>query len=116
MSYRVVLEGINMKVYYLKAKYAELMMSTERITLKNMNETHVNMPVLFPITIKTPDEAFAILNGGGCIANPLDTLKSQQFIRENGTHTSMSVGDIIEIKGVYYLCEDAGWKIYKDEK
>lgn len=100
-----------MEVYYLKSKHVELMKNTEKITLENLTETHVKMPVLFHYTIKTPDEVFAILNDGSSVPNPLTTQKNQQFVRENGTHTSMSIGDIVEIKGIYHMCEDVGWRI-----
>lgn len=102
-----------MGTYYLKTKYAELMINPDKIRLENLHETHVKMPVLFPITVKTPDEVFSILNGESYIANPLCISQNQRFIHENGTHTSMSVGDIVEINGIYYLCEDIGWKILR---
>jgi hypothetical protein len=34
----------------------------------------------------------------------------QTWVRENQTHTSMSVNDVISIDGIFYLCDDIGWK------
>ena len=34
----------------------------------------------------------------------------REFIREMGlNHTSMSVGDIVEMEGEYYFCDPDGW-------
>jgi hypothetical protein len=34
----------------------------------------------------------------------------REYIRELGlNHTSMSVGDLVEIKGVYHFCDSDGW-------
>lgn len=45
--------------------------------------------------------------------NPLGSKKNQKWIGENlkpYPHTSMSVGDIVKMKGSYYLCKSFGWK------
>jgi len=34
----------------------------------------------------------------------------QTWVQENQTHTSMSVNDVISIDGIFYLCDDIGWK------
>ena len=31
-------------------------------------------------------------------------------------HTSMSVGDIVDVDGTIYLCRDIGWKVLNKQK
>lgn len=96
------------KLYYWKNGHILLVFNTDKITRENMKETHVEMPI--NLEVSTPEDAFVIFNDAGIVENPLSTPENQQFIRNAGTHTSMSVGDIVEIKGVMYLCEDIGWR------
>ena len=54
-----------------------------------------------------PDDFFSKFNNG---TNPLATPEGQRFIKENGVrHTSMSIGDIIEVEGLPYICDCEGW-------
>jgi len=34
----------------------------------------------------------------------------QGWVQDVGTHTSMSVNDVVSINGVFYLCDDIGWQ------
>jgi hypothetical protein len=42
--------------------------------------------------------------------NPLSSIEKQKYIRDNKLHTSMSVGDIININNEYWICCGIGWK------
>lgn len=56
----------------------------------------------------TPDSYFELFNNG---SNPLATPEGQQYIKDNGVrHTSMSVGDIITLNGLPFICDSEGWK------
>lgn len=52
------------------------------------------------------NKIFNLFNGDD---NPLSTQSKQNFIRENNTHTSMSIGDIIYINDGYYICRTMGF-------
>jgi len=41
--------------------------------------------------------------------NPMASL--QTWVRGERLHTSMSVGDVVEFEGTYYLCADFGWTV-----
>ena len=66
----------------------------------------------------TPEGIFAIFNGVNPeIPNPLANEKSQKEIIEQGVaHTSMSVGDMVQIDDTIYLCISTGWSIMKWEE
>lgn len=53
------------------------------------------------------EELFTLFNSDD---NPLSTTECQKFIRENKSHTSMSVGDVISIDGDYYIVDGMGFK------
>lgn len=55
------------------------------------------------------DELFRLFNSD---KNPL--LNKQNFIRENKTHVSMSVGDIIFIDDDYYICRTMGFTMLQN--
>ena len=43
--------------------------------------------------------------------NPMSTKEMQTWIRENNvSHTSMSVGDVIELDNKVFVCASEGWK------
>jgi hypothetical protein len=66
----------------------------------------------------SPDGIFAIFNGADSERpNPLSTEEGQKRIIEQGVaHTSMSVGDIVQIEDVSYLCQPTGWAVMKWEE
>ena len=98
---------MSVEIFYLKFDNIDLMVETNKISKENLENTHVKMPSP-PIDILDPDEAFSLYNGED---NPLQTKENQNFIRSVKTHTSMSVGDVVSIDGVLYLCEDINWRI-----
>jgi hypothetical protein len=98
-----------MKVYYLKQEFLEMMIDTEKISKGNINRTHTEMPDVIA-DLHDPDEVFLLLNNGADIPNPYNSPGIQKFIGVNKIHTSMSVGDVVEIDGVYWLCENTGWR------
>lgn len=58
------------------------------------------------------NNVYEILN----IKNPMETQKNQEWIRKNlqpHPHTSMSVGDIVKIRGEYWMVMSVGWKKLK---
>lgn len=52
----------------------------------------------------TPEDMFDMLNTNE------DLKRILQFKAVVIGHTSMSVGDIVEIGGKYYICRDMGWE------
>ena len=46
--------------------------------------------------------------------NPLSNPQRQEFIKKNKLHTSLSIGDIVQItrdgKQTLYMCKGIGWK------
>lgn len=53
---------------------------------------------------KICEQLFELFNGNN---NPL--IEKQDLIQETRTHTSMSVGDIIQLKNIKYLCGAFGF-------
>ena len=53
----------------------------------------------------TPEYAFYLLND-----EPEKYIKT---LPAGVSHTSMSVGDIVEINGVYSICQPVGWQVLK---
>ena len=54
------------------------------------------------------DAIFSIMNTQD---NPMATKEKQTWIRENKvSHTSMSVGDVIELNEHVFVCASEGWK------
>jgi len=43
-------------------------------------------------------------------SNPMTTNEMQDWIRNNVTHTSMSVGDVVSINDMYFVCMNECWK------
>ena len=59
----------------------------------------------------TPEDIFEMLNTNEGLKDLL------QFKAAVIGHTSMSVGDIVEINGKYYICRDIGWEeIFREER
>jgi len=71
----------------------------------------------FTLDVETKEEAFSIMNNYennplGCTSdNDEEGKKMQQWLLDHDLdHTSMSVGDIIVLKGKAFLCMSSGWK------
>jgi len=103
-------------IYYTKHTESNLERYRDLIcgdapTLKDVAE---NYAVVFhgmidnEISHVTPDEIFAIYNGAYG-EHPLSGETSQERLRELGTHTSMSVGDMVQIDDTVYVCQSVGW-------
>lgn len=93
------------KVWYAKKP----VFSTENVTIESMKETHLAIPHEFN-NEKTLDAIWMILNDYA--TNPLSAENGGQgwLIENNMHHTSMSIGDIIERDGKFYICADEGWE------
>jgi hypothetical protein len=64
--------------------------------------------------VTCPDDIFAIFNGPDSGRdNPLATPIQQEVIRQRKLHTSMMVGDMVDIDGTLFLCSNTGWKVTK---
>lgn len=58
----------------------------------------------------TLEHLFIMFNGEMGYTNPLSDQGGQNMLKLLGVgHTSMSVGDIVEIDGVAYFCDSFGW-------
>ena len=59
-------------------------------------------------TEQSLDDIFQTLNLE--TINPMCEQKMQDWLKANGVkHTSMSCGDIIEVEGKYFICDNEGW-------
>lgn len=112
----------NITVYYQKefnpyAKYTE-----------DFSKTHTKVFEGVITNVENEEDVFSAFNND--VANPLSYTNEtnrvcvvgddyvtgkdfQQAMKDDKVechHTSMSVGDIVEIDGVCFLCQDFGWK------
>lgn len=67
------------------------------------------------VNVKDEDDVDDFLNGmfkkyNNSETNPLCTNDKQQFIKDNQTYTSMSVGSIIQIDDAKWVCRGLGWR------
>lgn len=61
--------------------------------------------------LQTPDDVFEVFNGQSSrMKNPLESYPGLCFVEKWDTHTSMSVGDIVQIGDTVYICKFCGWK------
>ena len=120
----------NITVYYQKkfspdAKYSNDFSKThtkvfEGAIKDNENQEHVfsafNDNYLNPLSMYNTTNKVCLLDSGEAVTGE----KFQEAMKTKKVscgHTSMSVGDIVSIDGINYLCQDIGWKklINKDE-
>ena len=60
------------------------------------------------------EKLFALYNDAGSEPNPLSSDEGQNRVRASGTHhTSMSVGDVVYLKGKYWIVAGVGFKELK---
>ena len=63
---------------------------------------------------KVLERIFSLYNTDtGETKNPLLYPKEHEFVIKNKTHTSMSIGDVVQINEQFYVCEDEGWRELK---
>lgn len=99
------------KVFYYKDSSIAMQCYTKSIT-EVKKEDYAEMPPLSKRNQKLSfDEIFSLFNDP--IKNPLSMPEKQECIIDNKLHTSMSVGDIIEVNGVPNICMPEGWKEIK---
>lgn len=97
--------GKTAKIYYRKEMFPRtkevdmkdyVLVSTRELAAPDREDSHVL------------EDIFGIYNWIDPTFQP-DSLNSN-FNRNGADHTSMSVGDIVDIDGKYYHCEVAGWR------
>ena len=122
----------HIQIYYWDRQHINFLMDTTGITVENLNKTHVKMPRDYVKEAPLVDlinfydgkiegfleELFSMYNNdeGSRRRNPFGHPECQKFIRENKTHTSMSVGDVIQINEKYFVCENEGWRELEKQK
>lgn len=81
-------------------------------SIKDIKKDYVELPITIDVEDKTEfGKIFSMLNRDD---NPMGTPEHQQWIRDHGVHhTSMSVGDVVQLSDCYYLCKDIGWEEIK---
>ena len=118
----------DLKIYYRKGFDNGDYVRPNDITVDKLSITHAQIPAEAVAKLNV-GEWFSYLNNGedtalnicGRVfrymnhdeANPLScyhvTGGHQQWVRDNDTHTSMSVGDVVCIMGEYLMCDRIGW-------
>jgi hypothetical protein len=103
-------------IYYYKSPNVSLMLYGD-VKKEEMNKTHVEVYrdiVEFPINFSILDaleDLFCRFNDYE--TNPLSydhSPKKQEFIKHNSLHTSMSVGDAVQINNEIWACKMQGWE------
>ena len=117
-----VIEEPKMQVYYwkdsewlVKASHAGGVEGCRYPTKAEFKKDYKRIPVSFPFNNNLSLEhnfgkVYSKLNSGN---NPLGTPEMQNWIKTNlkpRPHTSMSVGDIIELEGKYWITLMDGWE------
>lgn len=100
---------IKMRVWYWDTEFARSALLGKTPT-KEEFQKHYNLVLMRdPEELFTKEEIFALLNniprGNKLFMQVVETVKEKHY-----SHTSMSVGDIIEIKGRFFLCYCVGWE------
>lgn len=116
---------IRIQIYYWNRQHVNFLKDTTGITVENLNKTHVKVPTFDSrytcigfdpmLDINTMlEDLFCKYNHED--KNPLGSVNGQKFVRENKTHTSMSVGDVIQVNEKYFVCEDDCWRDLEKQK
>ena len=116
---------VRVQIYYWNRQHIDFLMNTTGIAIENLNETHVKVPTSRPRFVcigydpmldihNMLEDLFCKYNHED--KNPLGSVNGQKFVRENKTHTSMSVGDVIQINEKYFVCKDEGWRELEKQK
>jgi len=82
-------------------------------TLDDFKRDYRELPWINTVLTGTPEEKMGqLFERYNDDNNPMGTKPMQNWIRDNlqpSPHTSMSVGDIIEISGELYIVKGVGW-------
>ena len=94
---------VEMKVWYMKKEwFNQLICHPEEVKKSNIEKTH---SIVFEAPFNNLNEVFEYMN----IDFP--ALDRRAIIRNAGcSHTSMSVGDVVQIGDNYYAIKGVGWK------
>jgi hypothetical protein len=99
------------KVYYWKhEKSMDYMIEGKTPTKTEFEKDYAKLPV--ETKEKDLDKIWEDYNVGKS-HHKLGTKEMQNWIRKNTGHTSMSVGDVVQINGDYYIARDVGWEKLK---
>ncbi len=77
-----------------------------------LNDTHVELPVSTSVegdSVYLLEKAFEFFNF--CVSDHITINTINDFAANNNTHTSMSIGDIVEFVETkeFWICECIGW-------
>lgn len=109
----------DMRILYYKTENDALFrIMMGKVDLEKLSETHVEVfrsKWILPVYLDRRDlleQIFRLFNSDD--SNPLSSEDCQKTIAENKLHTSMSVGDVVEITcdGIteIWVCKSVGWK------
>lgn len=103
---------MNAKIYYwkeIKKWLLEVTMRRSFPTKEDIKKDYVQLPFTLEIEGKDElDRIFEQLNVGD---NPLATTENQEWLKANEVcHTSMSVGDVVQLDDQYFVCAGVGWE------
>src|SRR5207249_6569073 len=98
--------------YWTDSKYVNGLVPTEKDFRRDYRELPAPSRNLKPIVTGQDalNQLYAEYND---YKNPMGTAEMQNWIRDNllpNRHTSMSIGDIIELDGELWLCRVIGWE------
>lgn len=95
-DYSMVLLG-KVNITHIDSCYTNIFNETNSIVLNNEDETDCLLENLF-VRFNSTD------------VNPLQSEEAQKMIKQNKTHTSMSLGDIIKLNDKYYMLGMLGFQ------
>lgn len=95
-------------IWYCKPEYSLTYREPAKPTINRVKHTHV---LLKTIEASGPDEAWYKMQGENWSPNG----EANGLISGMGlTHTSMDVGDVVEIEGVWHRVEGVGFSVLED--
>jgi len=101
---------VKMKVYYCDD--IDYMLRPRTPSIEQFKKHWHKLP--FDLEGETFDDIYCKLN---MLNLPSEQMKALRELAKKVKHTSMSVGDIIEVDGTFYMCDIVGWrKIEKIER
>ncbi len=103
---------VKLRVFYWKKPLHTLL--GEKPSLNTLHSTHVEVysaDIKGPVTTDFLEQLYRTFNDYE--SNPLSAQndpKKQQFLQDNGIHTSMSEGDVAMVGDETWYCNYSGWK------